>query len=417
MKPKYTQTQWFLILLLAGVIPLIFSACSEDCVTRRAYLSYEPVYLKATEFRKPIKATASQVLRYPGKIYYKDDKIFINEKGKGIHVIDNQQPEAPQHIRFIEIPGNYDLAIQGNTLYADNYTDLIALDISNLNHIQLLSRLEDIFTQYYQIDEAGIVVDWEEKWQTETISCDELERRPFYQEDAFSPSASPSPLSTTGIGGSLARFAIQNQFLYTLNQSQLLLFDLSKPEKPSASHKVELAWDIETIFPYRDKLFIGSQTGMHILDNSNPGNPVWLSTYQHVRSCDPVVVQDDFAYVTLRSGNICPGETNVLELIDISDLSQPQLVKSFAMENPHGLGVDGNALFVCEGEFGLKAFESDDPRTIGNYLKSHLTQVPAFDVIPLGKILLVIGEQGLYQYDYSDPANLKLLSKIPIVTP
>ena len=65
----------------------------------------------------------------PGKIYFKEGYIFINEELKGIHVIDNRNPENPQNIGFIEIPGNVDIAIKNNTLYADSYIDLGAIDI------------------------------------------------------------------------------------------------------------------------------------------------------------------------------------------------------------------------------------------------------------------------------------------------
>ena len=38
----------------------------------------------------------------------------------------------------------------------------------------------------------------------------------------------------------------------------------------------------------------------------------------------------------------------------------------------------------------------------------------ALDVIPINNVLLMIAEDGLYQYDYSDINNLELLSVIPI---
>ncbi|HHN47860.1 MAG TPA: hypothetical protein ENN08_02830, partial [Bacteroidales bacterium] len=50
---------------------------------------------------------------------------------QGIHVVDNSNPASPQIISFIAIPGNYDLAIRGNILFADSYIDLVALDISD----------------------------------------------------------------------------------------------------------------------------------------------------------------------------------------------------------------------------------------------------------------------------------------------
>ena len=101
-------------------------------------------------------------------------------------------------------------------------------------------------------------------------------------------------------------------YLYTVNQSAMQLFNIQNPAEPQVGNQDQLGWGIETIFPYKDKLFIGSQTGMHIYDNANPENPMRLSVFQHARVCDPVVVHDDIAYVTLRSGNQCGGFTNQL---------------------------------------------------------------------------------------------------------
>ena len=78
---------------------------------------------------------------------------------------------------------------------------------------------------------------------------------------------------------------------------------------------------------------------MQIFDNSNPSEPIHLSTFAHARVCDPVVVNDDYAFVTLRSGDRCSGFVNQLDVVDIKDLENPKLVKSYPMDNPHGLGV------------------------------------------------------------------------------
>jgi hypothetical protein len=220
--------------------------------------------------------------------------------------------------------------------------------------------------------------------------------------------------SGTGKGGSMARFTIAGNHLYTISLSDLQVFDISIAAEPQEGKKINLGWGIETIFPYNDKLFIGSNTGMHIYDNSNPTAPQHLSTYAHVRSCDPVVVEGNLAWVTLRSGNTCDGFTNQLEVLDISNARSPKLLKVYPMQNPHGLGIDRSTLFLCEGEFGLKIFDVKDHLKIDENLKAHFKDHDAYDVIPLGSSLLLIGKDGLYQYDYSDIDQVKFLSKIPV---
>lgn len=57
--------------------------------------------------------------------------MYINERFEGIHVIDNRDPSSPQNVAFLDIPGNIDLAVNGDALYADSYVDLVTIDISN----------------------------------------------------------------------------------------------------------------------------------------------------------------------------------------------------------------------------------------------------------------------------------------------
>ena len=218
--------------------------------------------------------------------------------------------------------------------------------------------------------------------------------------------------NSTGTGGSFARFAIYSNYLYTIDIANLNVFDISDLSKPALENTVEVGWNIETIFPYRDKLFIGAQDGMHIFDNATPSKPEHLSTFLHVRACDPVVVSGNYAYVTLRSGgNFCWGNTNQLDVIDISDLKKPSLIESHQMSNPHGLGIDKSTLFVCEASDGLKIFDATDPRNINSEEFIHF-DVDAYDVIPYNNNLILIGQDGLHQYDYTDVNNIKLLSSI-----
>ncbi|MCY7351151.1 MAG: hypothetical protein LH606_10845 [Cytophagaceae bacterium] len=223
---------------------------------------------------------------------------------------------------------------------------------------------------------------------------------------------SESSAPANGVGGSMARFALMGNQLYTVDNATLHVFDVSQAANPVEGEKVKLGFGIETIFPYGDKLFIGSQTGMQIFDASKPAKPEFLSRFAHVVSCDPVVVQGNFAYVTLRGGTRCNRGVNRLDVVDVSNLRQPVQVFSLPMQNPHGLGVDGKTLFVGEGNLGLKVFDLTNPARPAQ--TRFLTDVKSFDVIPLRQVLLITGEDGLFQYDYADPVKMKLLSKIPV---
>jgi len=88
------------------------------------------------------------------------------------------------------------------------------------------------------------------------------------------------------------------------------------------------------------------------------------------------------------------------------------------MESPHGLAVTPDALYLCEGDFGLKVFDNNDPLTVGNNLLSHYDNFAAYDVIYLPgqtDILLLIGADGFYQFDVSDPLQPKEISYLPVI--
>lgn len=425
MKKLVLRAVTFFVLLVA------FTSCKDKCVETNTYRGYESVMISLNELRTSVKTLAPQDLVNPGKIYVKDNYLFINEVKKGFHIIDNSNPASPKAIAFVQVLGNIDIAVQGNILYADSYTDFVAFDISNPTAIKEVSRVNEVFT-YGTADGISwsynannqTIYDSKWKWYTTTqeVACDP---KPYYYPimyeswglyTSFSSGSASKGTATNGagVGGSTARFAIVNNHLYAVTNDEMKLFNLAIPEKPVKDASIKLGFGIETIFPYKDKLFLGTTTGMQIWNNENPNNPTYLSRLDHVRACDPVVVEDDIAYVTLRSVNNftrCGAAiANQLDVIDVSNPATPVLKKSYNMENPYGLGIDNKKLFICEGKGGLKTFNASNPMDVQQI--QHFKDMDTFDVIPLNGTLMLIGKDGLYQYDYRDANNLKLLSKI-----
>ena len=266
----------------------------------------------------------------------------------------------------------------------------------------------------------GVVVGWQVKEHTETVEKGSSFNKNWVTFDAIGvPRFAAQEVSfgsgnSSGISGSMARFTIFSDYLYSVHNNALKLFNIANIPGISAANTVALDRVVETIFPYDNKLFLGTTTGMLVYGLANPGNPVYISAFDHINSCDPVVVLGNYAYVTLRSGNECFGFTNQLDVVDISSIGNPFLVKTYPMYNPHGLGIDNNVLFICDGDAGLKVYDATDPMKIHLNQLAHFSNVKTYDVIPLGGVLMMIGADGLYQYDYADLNNLVLLSTIPV---
>jgi hypothetical protein len=412
-----------LSLLSLFAATLFVAGCVKDNYRKTTTYHYlVPVYKSMAEVRANIKSNTPRPLEYPGKIYVRGNYIFLNEINRGIHIIDNSNPSQPRNVAFINIPGNLDIAVKGNTLYADLYTDLVTLNISDPLNVAVTKITNKVFaTRFYSPtfiqDSTNVITDWIAR---DTVIVEDGQLDPWLKSSnvimvapgGARPLMSAAGAPATGVGGSMARFAITNQNLYTVGTSNLKVFDISNSTNPIQVSEKYLGWSIETIYPFQDKLFIGSMTGMLIYSLSNPGNPTYESQFTHATVCDPVVADNQFAFVTLRSGSRCQGFSNELDIVNVANLNYPTLVKVYPMTNPYGLGKDGNKLFVCDGKAGLKIFEASNVNDLK--LIRIFPNMDAYDVIPLNGLAIVVAKDGLYQFDYST-GNIKFLSKLNIV--
>ncbi len=164
--------QFFLI----GIILLLVGSCTEsdDFVNfpDGEVEGLKPIYGEAAEI-KNIEIQAARPMENPGKIFRKDGFLYVNEFSKGVHIIDNTDPSNPTPKAFINIPGNVDIAAKGNVFYFDNFSDLVAVVITNNNEIEVVKRLENIFPTansapnrtdvfFECVDESkGVVIGWE----------------------------------------------------------------------------------------------------------------------------------------------------------------------------------------------------------------------------------------------------------------
>ncbi len=431
-KPNFI---WIAVASLLLIPMLFISACSDKTYEEVTYTANIPVYMSFTDFRKSVKRTSAQAFENPGKIYFKDNYLFVNEINKGVHIINNTNPASPQMIAFVEIPGNADIAIRGNILYADSYIDLVAIDISVPTYPMEIDRVPNAFPNVLpEFDRSypvanldltkGVVVGWKIKEHTELIERGSGYSKNFLSFDGMGIArlgglevGFSSSSTSVGVGGSMARFTIYSNFLYTVHNSALKLFNISATPGITTGVTIQLNRMVETIFPLNDKLFLGTTTGMLVYSLANPATPTYISAFNHINSCDPVVVEGNYAYVTLRSGTLCNGFTNQLDVLNISNIAKPVLVKSYPFFNPHGLGIDNGILFICDGDAGLKIFNASDPLNIQANQIAHFQNIKAYDVIPLGGLLMLIGADGLFQYNYTNLNNLQLLSHIPVVRP
>jgi hypothetical protein len=400
----------------AAVFCLVFSSCIKDKVTK-TFTIQRPVYATKASILAGISAGDPVAMSVTGKIYYYNNWIFMNEPGKGIHIFDNSNPAFPTQKAFIKLPGNIDLAVKGNIVYADLYTDMLAIDIANPLNPQLKKLVPNVFpdrlyTNGYLNDTSRIIVDWITKDTVVEVNEGGFDPGwgcPNCEKDLVLYNAS-SNSNGGGQGGSMARFAIVSDYLYSVSSSFLSTHDISNESDPVSVHTIPMGWNIETVYPFRDKLFIGSATGMFIADISKPDEPSISGQFQHARACDPVVADDQYAYVTLRTGTRCDGTQNQLDILDVTNVQSPKLIKTFLMTNPHGLGIKGDFIYLCDGSDGLKVFDAKNKMAINEIQRMPVKD--ATDVIIRNNLLILVAGKGIYQYSIAEDGKLSLLSTI-----
>ena len=398
-----------------------------------------PVYETASSLVDQVVVVEPKEQTSLGKIITYQNYVFINEPMEGIHVVDHTDPSNPINLSFLSIPGNLDMSIVDDHLYVDMFSSLAVFDIRDVLSPKFkesytvenvfdydafwnfpLEIWEDTYSyieyREYPDKNRGIVVDW----QIETIS----EKRSLYDHRYFNDGAIPDValssedgnidgVQQTSTAGSMTRFLPIDGYLYTINFNELVLFQIGSDYRPSPWIKKNTETQAETLFQLNDLLFVGSINGMLLYDVSDAADPEYINRIEHMRSCDPVVADANYAYVTLRGGTNCFTDINELQIIDIQDPQNLSLVSRKDMYNPHGLGIYNDHLIVCDGTAGIKIVDVSTP-TEPNIVNSAPIQF-AYDVIIDYPLALIVGETDLFQYDISNLPEMQLISQTPIL--
>ncbi|WP_439132374.1 hypothetical protein [Polaribacter sp.] len=212
-----------------------------------------------------------------------------------------------------------------------------------------------------------------------------------------------------GQGGSLATFILKGDYLYTVDFFNLSVFNINDIANPKKVNTINVGFNIETLFSFKDYLFIGSQNAMFIYDVTNAELPKLLSRSDHFRACDPVVANNTNAYVTLHSNATCGGAVNELKTYNIEDVENPILLNTRGLTQPKGLSLYGdNYLLVCDDS--VKIFDVSDPSD-SKYIDEIATK-GAIDIIIRNNHAFIISEFAVEQYELStsDISNITKIS-------
>jgi hypothetical protein len=398
----------------------LFTSCSSDDTSEKVKFAV-PVVKSLATLRSNVSVSGAKQTSSDGKIYVADNYLFYIAKEEGIHIYNNQNPSSPVNTAFINLEGVHDIAVKGNYLYADNFVDLLVFDISNITNITLVKTVENAIQFNPVFPSDAIYYDY-----TVTPNANEiivgftvqLKNKPegdelIFANDALSGFESANG-NSVGTGGSYARFQINNNALYTIDSYQLNVFNITVPEDTFFDKIVNMetwfnAGEFETLFKQKEFLFVGATSGMYTVNAFDEFNPYFVSGFSHATACDPVVVYGNTAYITVRGGSSCGAIEDQINVIDVTTIANPTLISTYFVDQPYGLGIKNNILYVCCGSNGLKVF---DAANSANLTLENTYAENVKDVIPLENQLIVVGTNKIIQYSYGPNFTLVPLSEI-----
>ncbi len=401
-------------LLAIATIAFVFNGCEDKCYYYQEETEYQEILTNVDEVKNSFEVVADFAIKKPGNIYSYQSYLFVAEQNEGIHILNNTNPASPVPLKFIKLKGNANFAVANDVLLADNGADLLSINFADLNNIKIDKRTENVNPDILRPDNK-ILSGYKEIKVKRKIPCEDNNRMMRDQNVMFSSSAGGGGTVSTGKAGSMAKFAVVNNYLYIAHSSVLQPLNISDPSNPIKLPKVNFNSDnIETIFPYKDYLYFGTNSGVLIYDcSSNPEAPIYRKTLTHALGCDPVVVSEDFCFSTVRNNTVCrSGNTvNAMYIYNVANINNPQYLRNVQLTNPYGLGVKNNLIFICQAESGLSVYNWDKSTTQVS-LKHNYPDIHAYDVIVNGNTLIVTADNGLFQFDCTDPDNIKYLATL-----
>ena len=408
-------------LICLSLFITFFMSCNQDDDRSTETAKFAvPVIKSLNALRSNISVTSAQQTNADGKIYIAENLLFYVAQESGIHVFDNSNPSNPENKAFINLEGVHDIAVKGHYLYADNFVDLVVFDISDISNIEVVRVAENVISFYpiYPAEAEFYAYDVNPS-EGEIMVGFRIENRERPSEeytiwslDALANFESANG-GNVGTGGSYAKFQINNNALYTVESYNLKVFNITNPTETFYDKTVYMTeWMgggvFETLFKQKEFLFVGSTNGMYIVNAFDEFNPYFVSGFAHATACDPVVVQGNTAYITVRGGSNCGSIEDQVNVIDITNIQNPTLISTYLLNQPYGLGIKDDVLYVCaDGNLNVFDATNSTELTLENTYEDEVK-----DVIALDTHLIAVGINKIIQYNYGENHTLEVISVV-----
>jgi len=323
------------------------------------------------------------------------DTIFI-AAGGGVMILDITNPEAPQLISEVFARAYVD------RLYYDYETRQLYLaayfsgfEIWDLTDITMPARLSRTPTD--ALPRGGIYA-YNDHLYIITVSGGML----VY--DITDP-VNPNYITTTSIAGNAWNFFAKGHFIYVQTNSAIRLYDISSPSSPVL--RDSYGGSPRGIYVKDDYGYIADQSGLVVIDVSNPDDLIHVGDLSLPGAPYEVVVLDGFAYV---ANNWYGGSEGGVYAIDVSDPYNPVQSDFY---NDYFKAISGeNAKVVSINNEGYTIFDVSTP---GQLLFSQQVGLPGFltDVAIKGDYAFT-GSNGFRVIDITDISTPQQLAFVDL---
>jgi hypothetical protein len=166
---------WIMLLAIGN------SSCdpNPDMNPPKETLGFIPVYSTDAKLKK-ISAEPPRITIKGGKIFTTGSLLFQVEPDSGIHVINYADPRHPQKLVFIRSFLCKEISVKNGFVYTNNFSDLVVIDITDMNKVHEVSRVEGVFPDlalqyppksqdvgpvYFECPDPGkgVIVAWKEQ--------------------------------------------------------------------------------------------------------------------------------------------------------------------------------------------------------------------------------------------------------------
>ena len=135
-------------LILFLILCQLFGGCFYTNQENMLNNDFKPVYMTRIQLENSVVLENPKTNIQSGKIYIKDDLMFVNDINKGFQVYNYSDPSNPVAINYINFPGATDMAIRNNILYVNQAVDLVSVNYNIINNtILITNRIENTFPQ------------------------------------------------------------------------------------------------------------------------------------------------------------------------------------------------------------------------------------------------------------------------------